>query len=151
MNEQTVENIRKAAKALDDAVERDDREAVLNCFSEDGEVELFGLRMRGKTQIRDAIDWMFNTLGKIRFEPRVIMIDGDTFFEEFVLVAQRPDGSLLRVDAAEVLIYEDCRVKSLRLYFDRLALAGFAAKGAIEKSLIHWLEQVTLKGLAGSE
>ena len=48
----------------------------------------------------------------------------------------------------EVLVYdEECKVRSLRLYFDRLELAEVYASNIIERTIIKHLIKASLKGL----
>ena len=65
---------------------------------------------------------MFQRFGAIKFHPIVIMVEGDVFFEEFVLSAT-PEGKKLR---SRLLRFSCTRykIKSLRLYLDRLEIAG---------------------------
>jgi ketosteroid isomerase-like protein len=144
---QSAGEIRRVAKVLDDAVERKDIELILSCFQDDGEVEVSGLTFKGKEDIRKAIDWMYQTFGTIQFQPIVILVDENVFFEEFVLCAT-PDGREFQIKAAEVLLYEDYKIAGLRLYFDRLEIARVLAKGFVERFVVDKLHQATLKGLA---
>jgi ketosteroid isomerase-like protein len=144
--EQSADEIRKVAKILDDATEHQDMETVLSCFADEGEVEFFGLTFKGQDEIRKAIRWMYDSLGSMKFEPVTILIDGNVFFEEFVLHAA-PEGRKLAVKAAEVLVYHEYKISSLRLYFDRVELARALARGFIERSLVDRLEGITLRGL----
>ena len=72
---------------------------------------------------------MFKELGSITFEPGKILVEGDFFFEEFVLLGRKAPGEEVRVKATEVLVYEDYQVTQLRLYFDRLTVAR-SSRGA---------------------
>jgi len=146
--EQSADEIRKVAKILDDAVENEDKELVLSCFSEDGEIEVFGLKFKGHENIRKTIDWMYQRFGQIRFRPIIIMVDGSVFFEEFIL-SVKPEDAEFEIKAAEVLVYEDYKIKSLRLYFDRLEIARMLSKGFFERPLINRIHRDTLKGLPG--
>jgi ketosteroid isomerase-like protein len=141
------ERIRLLAQALDDAVEVGDRQAVMNFFAEDAEIVLFGIKLCGSDEIQRAIDWMFDHLGDIEFQPITIMIEGGVFFEEFIWKASTPDGKEIELDAAEVLVYVDDKIKSLRIYADRMVLAQVLAKGLIEKTLLKKLDKLSLKGL----
>ncbi|MEJ2211628.1 MAG: nuclear transport factor 2 family protein [Anaerolineae bacterium] len=145
-NQQSANEIRRVARILDEATERQDVETVLSCFADEGEVEFFGLTFKGKDEIRRAIRWMYDSLGSTRFEPVNILVDGNVFFEEFVLHAT-PEGRALAIKAAEVLVYHDLKIASLRLYFDRMELARTLATGFIERLLVDRLEGITLRGL----
>jgi ketosteroid isomerase-like protein len=144
--QQSETEIRRVAKQLDDAIEAGEADAILSCFADDGEIELFGIRLKGKTAARKGIEWMYANLGEIHLEPVVIMVQGDVFFEEFVIRATRRT-TRTEIKAAEVLVYEDYRVKSLRLYLDRLQLAEATAKSLVERAIARRLDKTSLKGL----
>jgi ketosteroid isomerase-like protein len=111
------DRIRKAAKLLDDAVEKQNIEEILSCFSDDCDIELLGVKLSGKRGLRKAIAWMYKFLKDISFIPVTIMIEGDAFFEEFIVRAKSKGGKEIEIKQAEVLIYNsDYKVKSLRHY-----------------------------------
>jgi len=96
--------------------------------------------------VRKALDWLYGELGTISFEPLTILVEGDTFFEEFVLRATK--GTMeVEIKATEVLVYRDYKVTHLRLYFDRLELAAALARGFLERWIVRKLERVSLRGL----
>jgi ketosteroid isomerase-like protein len=144
--DQSLDQIRRLAKDLDDAVVQGDIEMIVSFFTDDCEVELPGVKLVGKDGVRRALGWLYNELGSIRFEPITIMVDGDTFFEEFVMKATR--GREFEMQATEVLVYDQDKVSKLRIYFDRLAVAGFLARGFVEKWIVKKVERAALRGLA---
>ena len=74
-------------------------------------------------------------------------IERSTFFEEFT-VKVSVKGEEIRVKQAEVLVYDvEYKVKSLRLYFDRLELAAAYTSNPIKKMMIDRLSKASLKGL----
>lgn len=117
---QTDETIREAARRLDHALEARNLEAVAACFDEACEIELLGVRLRGSAGVRRWLDWVFGQVESLRFEPRLIALDGATLVEEFVVEATLPGGRRIRSRWAEVLDYRSNLVCSLRLYFDPL-------------------------------
>ena len=144
-----AENIRKQAKALDDAIEKRDIEAVVSYFSDACEVVLLGMTLKGKAGLRRAINWMFGYLKEIKLTPVTIMVEGPTFFEEYEVKAKVRGDRQLQVRQAEVLIYDDAyKVTSLRLYFDRLELAAAYAANPLEKAMIRLITRASVKGLA---
>ena len=143
----SAEQIRKYAKALDDAIEKRNIEEVVSCFSENCEIELLGINLVGKEGLRKAIGWMYMHLKEIVLVPVIIMVDGNTFFEEFIVKAKVKGGREIQAKQAEVLVYDGCKVRSLRLYFDRLELAEAFTSNIIEKIIIKQLIKTSLKGL----
>jgi ketosteroid isomerase-like protein len=138
--------IRKVAKDLDNAVEKHDIEFVLSCFLDDCEVEFSGIVLKGKCHLKKALNWLYNIFGDIKFDPIVIMVDGNVFFEEFILKGCK-HGKEFEVKATVVLIYKDYKVKTLRLYFDRLQVAKVISKGFFEKFVLNMIDKKSLKDL----
>jgi ketosteroid isomerase-like protein len=141
------DRIRTLAKALDDTIEAGDAERLTSFFSQDCEVRLPGVTLHGSDGLRKAVGWMFANLKDISLVPVAITVQDNVFMEEFVLRA-RAAGGEVDVRQAEVLEYDaDYRVKSLRLYFDRLELAPVLASGFIDRILIRQVSKASLKGL----
>ena len=142
------EKIRELAKELDDAIEKRETEEVLCHFCETCEIELLGTKLTGKEGLRNAISWIYRYLKEIKLVPITIMIEGNTFFEEFIARTKTKEGKEIQVKQAEVLVYDnEYKVKSLRLYFDRLELAAAYTSNPIEKMMIDRLSKASLKGL----
>ena len=144
----SAKQIRKYAKALDDAIEKRNIEEITSYFSDDCEVELLGIKLNGKDGLSSAIGWMFRYLNEVVLIPITIIISGDTFFEEFIVKAKVKEGREIQVKQAEVLVYDDeYKVRSLRLYFDRLELAEAFELNIVERMMIKQLIKESLKGL----
>lgn len=139
--------IRRLAAELDNAVESKNIELILSSFSDDCEIELLGIKLTGKEGAKKWIAWIYKHLAEVRFVPVTIMVQGDTFFEEFILKGKLHNGIEIRSKQAEVLIYENYKVKSLRLYFDRLEFADSVAKGPVSKALVRKLIKKSLNEL----
>ena len=145
--EQSPEKIRKYAKALDDAIEAGSIEEVMSYFCDDCEIELLGVKLTGKDGLRKAFDWMYKYLKEMVLIPVTIMVDGKTFFEEFIVKTKVKGGKEIQVKQAEVLVYDDYKVKSLRLYFDRLELAEAFVSNPVEQVMVNQIIKASLKGL----
>jgi hypothetical protein len=143
---QSSKKIRDAAKELDDAVEQHDIPAILACFVDDCRVELFGRTFQGKIHLEKALRWLYDTVEEIRFEPITILINDEVFFEEFIFKG-RKNKTEINIKGAEVLIYTDDKVKTLRLYLDGLQVATAVAKGFLEKSILQVVNKKILPGL----
>ena len=144
---QNEKEIRKYAKALDDAIEGGNIEEVMSYFCDDCEVELLGVKLNGREGLRKAFDWIYKYLKEMVLVPITIMVDGNVFFEEFVVKAKVKEGKELQVKQSEVLVYDDYKVKSLRLYFDRLELADAFTSNVLEQMMVKLLVKASLKGL----
>jgi ketosteroid isomerase-like protein len=144
---QLPDEIRKVAADLDKAIEDKNTELILSSFSDDCEIELLGTKLTGKKGARKFVNWMYEHLSEVTFVPITILVDGNAFFEEFILKGKLHNGIEVQSKQAEVLIYENYKVKSLRLYFDRLEFADSVAKGPVSKTLVRKLIKRSLKGL----
>lgn len=145
---QSPEEIRKVAMEFDNAIESKNVELALSGFADDCEIELLGARLIGIQGARKWLDWLYKNLAEVKFVPITVMVDGSIYFEEFVLEGKLHNGVEVRSKQAEVLIYENLKVKSLRLYFDRLDFADAVAKGPISRAISRRLVRTSLKGLA---
>jgi ketosteroid isomerase-like protein len=144
---QSAEKIRKLSLDLDKALENKNVEFVLSSFSDDCEIELLGIKLVGKAGVKTWLDWMYRHLAEVRFTPITIMVEGNVFFEEFLLRGKFHDGKGVESRQAEALIYERDKLKVLRLYFDRLDFSGSVAKGPIARAFVRWAKKKSLIGL----
>ncbi len=144
---QDPEKIKKVAMDLDNALEAKDLEFFKSCFTDDCEIELIGVTLKGISGVEKWWNYTFSYVKSFTLKPVVIMVDNDIFFEEFIVNAQLHDGSIVKSKWAEVLVYENYKVKSLRLYFDRLDFANAIADGYLSKKLINLIIKKSLKGL----
>jgi ketosteroid isomerase-like protein len=143
-----TERIRQVAKELDDALETKNIERILPFFADDCEIQLLGIKVKGKEGARRWLRWQFGHVAEYELAPMVIMIEGNVFFEEFMVKARLPDGTELESKQAEVLVYnEDYKVTSLRLYFDRLDFADAVTRDPVSKFVVRRLVKTSLKGL----
>jgi ketosteroid isomerase-like protein len=142
------DRIRQVAMDLDNTIESKDIEKIVSFFADDCDIELMGIRLSGRDGARRWLEWLFDTLVEIKFRPIIIMVDGNTFFEEFILIGTLPGGRVVESKQAEVLVYENYKIKSLRLYFDRLDFADVIAEDFISRKIIKTLISRSLKGLA---
>ena len=141
------EKIREISKALDDAIENHHVEELVSYFSEECEIQLPGITLKGHKGLRKAIDWMYSYLKEITLIPITIIIQGSIFVEEFIVKA-KVSGRNVEVRQAEVLVYRnDYKVENIRLYFDRLELAQNFPYNFIDRILIRRVSKESLKGL----
>jgi len=148
-HQQSPDKIRQVAMDFDNAVKNQNRELILSSFADDCEIELLGIKLTGKEGATRWTNWLYQHLAEVEFLPVTIMVEGNTFFEEFVVKARLHNGTRIHSKQAEVLIYDNYKVKSLRLYFDRLDFADSVTKGFISKAIVKQLIKMTLKGLQG--
>ena len=87
--------------------------------------------------MRKWIDWLYSNLEEVKFEPITIIVEGNTLFEEFMIQAKLHNGVEVISKQGEVLIYENYKIRSLRLYFDRLDFAHAVIKGPITKAIVN--------------
>ena len=141
------EEIRKMAMSLDKALESKDIEAVMEKFADDSEIELLNVKLHGKQGARKWFNWIYKHVAEIEFVPVTIMVEGNTFFEEYVVKAKFHDGEEARSKQAVVLVFENLKVKSLRMYFDRLDFSSLVTKDVISKTIVRELVRKSLEGL----
>ncbi|MBW1713553.1 MAG: nuclear transport factor 2 family protein [Deltaproteobacteria bacterium] len=142
------DQIKQIAMAFDQAIESLDLESALSYFADDCRIELLGIVLSGQDGARKWLQWLFGNLAQIKFEPVTIMVQDGVFFEEFVIQARLDDGRQVRSKQSEVLVYEKDKIKSLRLYFDRLDFADLVARGFVSRTIVRRLIKASLKGLA---
>jgi hypothetical protein len=144
---QNPEEIKKVAMDLDNALEKMNIDEILPFFADECVVQLLDVKLSGKEGVKKWLLWMFKNVAEIKLIPVVIMVEDDVFFEEFIVQAKLHDGSEAISKQAEVLIYENYKIKDLRLYFDRLDFANAVAKGPISKGIIKKLIKKSLEDL----
>jgi hypothetical protein len=145
---QRPDEIRQVAMEFDNAIESRNMELALSSFADDTEIELLGVKLVGRQGAKKWLDWLYMNLAEVKFVPVTVMVEGSIFFEEFLLKGKLHNGLEVRSKQAEVLLYENLRIKSLRLYFDRLDFAELLAKGPISRAISRRLARRSLKGLA---
>jgi len=145
--EKSTDEIRRVAVALDNAIENKDPDAVIFCFADDCEIELLRHSLVGKAGVKKWFSWLFKNIWQIKFQPVKIMAEGNTLFEEFIIRARLHSGSEVKSKQAEVLIFENDKIKSLRLYFDRLDFADTLTKDPVSKAVLSRIIKKSLEGL----
>ena len=147
MIDASSEEVRRVALALDKALERRDVQAVTEKFTGDCEIELLGIKLFGVEGARRWVNWMYLHVAELKFLPVTIMVEGNTFFEEFIVEAKFHDGEEACSKQTVVLEFENLKIKSLRMYFDRLDFSGAVAKDVISKTIVRELIKKSLEGL----
>lgn len=145
--DQSPEKIREVAMAFDNALTNRKIEEISSAFADDCEIELLGVKLTGKDGVRKWADWLFKHLENIEFIPITIMVEGNIFFEEFIANGRLANGKVIESKQAEVLIYENYKIKSFRLYFDRLDFADAVAGDPISRWVVGLLIKRSLEGL----
>lgn len=140
-------DIRELALRFDRAIERRDSAAVLSAFHEDCTITLPGIELTGREGAERWVAWLFSELREICFEPVIVMTRDDTLFEEFIVRARTAGGRTLESRQAEVLVFQDGKVKSLRLYFDRLDVAQALSPGFFSRMAISHIGKQFSRGL----
>ena len=141
------EEIRTVAMAFDKALENKDLQAVVERFADDCEIDLLSVKLFGKEGAKKWFSWLYKHVADLKLLPVTIMVKGNTFFEEFAVEATFHDGDTARSNQAEVLVFENLKIKSLRLYFDRLDFSSSVAKDVISKTIVKQLVKKSLEGL----
>jgi ketosteroid isomerase-like protein len=145
--EQDTDRIREVAMDFDNAIEARNIDLMVEAFTDDCEIELLGITLHGKDGARKWADWLINSVPDITFTPVTILVDGNVFFEEFLVTGTLPNGTVVESKQAEVLVYKNYKIKSLRLFFDRLDFADLVADGFFSKRVIGMIKSRSLRGL----
>ncbi|NHK30206.1 MAG: nuclear transport factor 2 family protein [Asgard group archaeon] len=145
---QDSDEIKKVAMDLDNALESMNIDEIIPFFADDCVIELLNVKLTGIEGVRNWLLWLFENVTEIKLIPVVIIVEDDIFFEEFVVQAKLHDGSEAMSKQAEVLIYENYKIKDIRLYFDRLDFANAITKGPISKGIVQRIIKKSLKGLS---
>ena len=141
------EEIRKVAMAFDKALESKDLHTIIDTFADDCEIELLGVKLIGKAGAKKWFSWLYKHVAEMKLLPVTVLVEGDVFFEEYVVKAKFYDGDKASSNQAEVLVFENLKIKSLRMYFDRLDFSSSVAKDVISKTIVRQLVKKSLEGL----
>ena len=143
----SAEEIQKVALALDNAIENKRLDAVLLCFADDCEIEMLRNSLVGKAGVEKWFDWLFKNIRQIKFQSVVSMAEGNILFEEYIMRARLHSGPEVKSKQAEVLVFENDKIKSLRIYFDRLDFADAVARDPVSKAVVNRIIKKSLDGL----
>ena len=143
------EKIIQAAKEFDDAIAAVDKENTLKCFAEECEIELLGMKLQKKCAAMRWFHWMYLHLGEMKSETVLLMVDGNSYFREFIVHGKlKRNGGKVTSKQSEVIVFDgDYKIKSLRVYFDRFDFAESVAKNSIEKYILEMIKKETMRGL----
>jgi len=144
---QPTDEIRRVAMTLDNAIENKRLDAVLSCFADDCEIELLRHSLYGKAGVEKWFDWLFKNIRQIKIQPVIIMAEGNILFEEFIIRARLHSGPEVKSKQSEVLVFENDKIKCLRLYFDRLDFADTVAKDPVSKAVVSRILKKSVEGL----
>ena len=142
-----MNSVKELAEKFDKAIEQHDIPAVLDAFSEDCEIELLGILLKGKEGAKKWIEWLYSNVPDIKFEPVVIISEDNVFYEEFYAIATLPNGKIIKSHQAETLIYEGDKLKILRIFFNPLDFAEMARGGRFGKRIFSYLIKKSVSGL----
>lgn len=144
---QPTNEIRRVAVTLDNAIENKRLDAVLSCFDDNCEIELIRHSLYGKAGVEKWFDWLFKNIRQIKIQPVIIMAEGNILFEEFIIRARLRSGPEIKSRQSEVLVFENERIKCLRLYFDRLDFADTMTKDPVSKAVVSRILKKSVEGL----
>ena len=141
------DEIRKVAMAFDKALENKDLQAIIETLADDCEIELLGVKLSGKAGAEKWFSWLYKHVAEMKLLPITIMVEGNLFFEEYIVKVKFHDGEEASSNQAEVLVFENLKIKNLRMYFDRLDFSSSVAKDVISKTIVRQLVKKSLEGL----
>lgn len=144
---QSPDEIRKFARDLGNAIETRNTKLALSRFADDCEIEFLEAKLTGEEGVKKWLKWLYENLAEIRFSPATTVVEGNVFFEEYILYGKLHNGAEIQSKQASVSVYEGSKIKSLHLYFDRFDFAELAAKGFAGKRIVKEITKKSLKGL----
>ncbi len=147
VEKQSTDEIRKVAMTLDSGIENKNLDTVTSCFADNCEIELLRHSLYGKAGVKKWFDWLFKNIRQIKFQPVVIMAEGNILFEEFIIRARLYSGPEVKSKQSEALVFENGKIKCLRLYFDRLDFADTVTRDPVSKAVVSRVIKKSLEGL----
>jgi ketosteroid isomerase-like protein len=144
-NESQNELNLKTAEDVRVAVQEKNLEGLLDCFDDKCEIELFGLKLAGKDGVKKWFKWTYSHMDKIGFENTKTIIDGNVLFEEYILNGVIHTGKKVKSRQMRSLIFEDGKIKTFRLYMDRLQFADSIAEDFASKLIISKFTQRSVR------
>ena len=144
---QSTDEIRRVAMTLDNAIENKNLDAVMSCFADDCEIELLRHSLYGKAGVKKWFNWLFKNVWQVKLQPIIIMAEGNTLFEEFIIRVRFQSGPEVKSKQSEVLLFENDKIKCLRLYFDRLDFSDTVTKDPVSKAVVSRVIKKSLEGL----
>ncbi|NHJ85753.1 MAG: nuclear transport factor 2 family protein [Asgard group archaeon] len=147
MFKQTHEGIQSIVIAFSNSIEKMDITELLTFFADECEIDILNVILKGKEGAEKWLKWMFNHITKIKFEPITTILEGNTHFEEFMVKAKTKEGTTLNSKQVKIITLENFKIKSLRLYFDRLDFVNAAAGDFFSKKIIERVSKKSLEGL----
>lgn len=83
----------------------------------------------------------------IRFEPVVVIAEGNIFYEEFYAIVTLKNGKEIRSHQAETLIYEEDKLKILRVFLNPLDFSDVVARDPFSKLIVNMIKKKAVKEL----
>jgi hypothetical protein len=144
---QSTDGIRRVAMTLDNAIENKRLDMVLSCFADDCEIELLRNSLFGKAGVEKWFNWLFKNIRQVKIQPVIIMAEENVLFEEFIVRARLLSGPEVKSKQSEVLVFENDKIKCLRLFFDRLDFADMLTKDPVSKAVLSRILKKSVEGL----
>jgi len=148
-NQDEIDNthIEQVAEKFGDAMESGDMAALLECFNEDCEIELLGLKLHGHKGVKKWYEWTGQHMKQMQFDKTSSAINGNLYFQEFTLNGIIHNGKKVTSKQSRVLEFEDGKVKKFRLYLDRLQFAESVVNDFASKIIVGKFIDVSVKGM----
>jgi ketosteroid isomerase-like protein len=132
-NEKREKQIIQIAIRFDNDLESRNLERLTSYFADDCQIELLGSTLKGKAGVEKWFNWLFDNILKLRLVIINVIVKENILFEEFAINAETVDGLKIHSRQAEVMEFDPCnKIKTLKLYFDRIDLACALLQPSIE-------------------
>lgn len=144
--EQT-ERMQQVADTFRDAVQDRNVEALVSCFAEDCEVELLNLKLHGRDGVRKWYHWMCGHMKSTSFEHVCSAVNGSIYIEEYIMHGVIHNGKKMHNKQTRVLEFNGDKIKSFRLYLDRLQFADSVVNDFAGKIVVRKFIEISVKGM----
>ncbi len=133
-NDRRENQIIKLAMNFDNDLESKNLEKLPSYFSDDCQIELLGITLKGREGVNEWLTWLFENIEEIRFVIINVIVKDNILFEEYALNAVTNGGLKIQSRQAEVLEFDQCnKIHNLRLYFDRIDFANNLLQHSVSK------------------
>ncbi len=133
-NDKRENLIIKLAMNFDNDLEAKNLEKLPSYFSDDCQIELLGVTLKGREGVSEWLAWLFENVKELRFIISTVIVKDNILFEEYALNAVTAEGLKIQSRQAEVLEFDQCnKILNLRLYFDRIDFASNLLHHSVRK------------------
>ena len=141
------ESMKKTVRELDKVLETKNLRKGLSLFSKNCKIEMLGIELKGKKGAKKWFNWLFESFFKIKVRNLTVFVQKGKIFKEYVLVATLHNGDTIRSKQSEVIKFQGNKIKTIRLYFDRIDFKDLVADNFMKRIFLDRLVEKPLDNL----